>query len=51
MEVRISTIEIFLVHALCVLVRPMDFKPPITITMLAAYGAYSIAWSAKYTTL
>ncbi len=32
MEVRISTGEIFIVLTLGDLVRPMDFKPPITIT-------------------
>jgi hypothetical protein len=31
-EVRISTGEIFIVHTICVLVRPIDLKPPITIT-------------------
>jgi hypothetical protein len=31
--VRISTGEIFSAHTIGVLVRPLDFKPPITITL------------------
>ena len=30
--VGVSTGEIFIVHTICVLARPLDFKPPITIT-------------------
>jgi hypothetical protein len=33
MVASISTGGIFIAHALSVLVRPMDFKPPITITI------------------